>query len=85
MDRCPKCGGPVTFHAITVVLNRWRRWTDCSACAIFISADAFGGNIEFGPKPPPKNALARNEVIPDEGSYADRYGQDYLRSVPQLQ
>jgi len=34
---------------------------------------------------PPKNALAKNEVLPDAGSAADRFGQDDIRDLPGVQ
>lgn len=73
------------FHAITSVQNVWRRWLECPKCEIFVSADAYGGNQAVQKSAPPKNALAKNERLPDAGSAADRFGQDYLRDLPQVQ
>lgn len=50
-----------------------------------MSADQFGANVFVDKSAPPKNALARNEVLPDAGSAADRFGQDDIRNMPGVQ
>ena len=64
-DRCPECRRTMDFHAITVARGEWRRWLECH-CGTYVSADAVGGNVYVGKSMPPKNILARNEVISDE-------------------
>lgn len=84
-DRCPDCRGPMSFHAITSVKGVWRRWLECSKCQVYVHTDQFGTNAFKVKSAPPKNALARNEVLPDAGTAADRFGQDYLRDLPGVQ
>ena len=64
-DRCPKCGKPMKFHAITVARGEWRRWVECT-CGTHMSSDDAGLSVYIGDAPPPKNILARNEVYSDE-------------------
>lgn len=76
----------MTFHAITSTSRAgWRRWLECLKCGIYVSADQFGANVFVDKSAPPKNALARNEVLPDAGSAADRFGQDDIRNMPGVQ
>lgn len=85
-DRCPQCRGPMHFHAITSVAKiGWRRWLDCEKCGLFVSSDSHGGNVRVDKSAPPKKALARNEVLADAGSAADRFGQDYVRNLSEVQ
>lgn len=58
---------------------------ECERCTIFMSANQFGGQVEVYKSAPPKNALARNEVLADEGSAAERFGQDDFRGLSELQ
>lgn len=67
-DTCPSCRGQMTFHAITTAKGVWRRWVECQKCSHYVSADAHGGDVYVGKSMPPKAALAKNEVTPDEGS-----------------
>lgn len=76
----------MTFHAITSTKNAgWRRWLECGKCGIYVSTDQLGEHMFVDKSAPPKNALARNEVLADAGSAADRFGQDYLRDMPNMQ
>ena len=84
-DRCPQCRGPMWFHAITSTKGIWRRVMECDKCKVYVAADAFGANVAVTREMPPKKALARNEVLADAGSAADRFGQDDIRSLPGVQ
>ena len=75
----------MTFHAITSVRGVWRRWMECQRDELFVHADQFGANAVVVKSAPPKNALAKNEVLPDAGSAADRFGQDDIRNLPGVQ
>lgn len=73
------------FCAITSIKGVWRRWLECTACQTFVHMNQFGEDVFTTKQAPPKNALARNEVLPDAGSAADRFGQDDIRDLPGMQ
>ena len=71
------------FHGITSIQHIWARWTECTRCGTLTAHSEYGMLLETTNKPPKDWALARN--VDYAGSESERFRQDYLLGVSEMQ